>query len=189
MITPREKVLFTAAFDPKWKVYHLLKVLLGLVASIIGILVVPFWVLGLGQWYCRRYFERLECVLCERSLVIGRGIYFRVEKTIPLDKIQDMTLIEGPLLKTFGLCQLKVETAGQSAAQSGGSEANLIGIVEARQLRDRVLDQRDAVTGIGAGEPRAERRQAAGAEADLLTAIRDSLQRIEALVSRGLDER
>ena len=189
MTTPREKVLFRAEFDAKWKAYHLVKVLLGLIGSIVGLVVVPFWILGVGQWYCRRYFERLECLLCDRSLVIGRGLYVRVEKTIPLDKIQDLTLVEGPLLKAFGLCRLKVETAGQSS-QSGGSEVDLIGIVEARSLRDRVLDQRDAVTGIGgaaASDPRP--KPETGGDPNLLAAIRDSLQRIEALVAQGLERR
>ena len=48
------------------------------------------WTVGWGQWYARRSFEMLRCELHERTLVVKRGILFRVEKTIPLDKIQDL---------------------------------------------------------------------------------------------------
>ena len=96
MTTPREEVLFEAAFDPKWKTYFLLRILALMVVTIIGIFLVPFWLLGWGQWYGKRYYDTLKCTLCERSLVIGRGIFFRKERTIPLDKIQDLTLLEGP---------------------------------------------------------------------------------------------
>jgi len=185
MPTPRERVLLQAEFDPKWKTYFFLKNLLILIATIGGIIFVPFWVLGLGQWYCRRYFESLKCTLCERSLIVAKGIYFKRERTIPLDKIQDLMLIEGPLLDRFGLCQLHVETAGQSSAAQGGSEADLVGIFEARKLRDRVLDQRDLVTGSAvASDPSVKVKDDEGlADKSVLVEIRDSLGRIEKLIA------
>ena len=180
MTTPREEVLFEAAFDPKWKTYFLLRILALMVVTIIGIFLVPFWLLGWGQWYGKRYYDTLKCTLCERSLVIGRGIFFRKERTIPLDKIQDLTLLEGPLLNMFGICQLSVETAGQNMSQ-GGSEANLVGIVDARAFRDRVLDQRDLVTGqVTPTDPAAP---AASTDSGVLIEIRDSLGRIEELLA------
>lgn len=179
----REKVLFEAKFDPKWKVYFFIRILGLMIVTILGIVLVPFWLLGWGQWYCRRYFASLKCVLCERSLVIGRGIYFRRERTIPLDKIQDLTLLEGPLLDRFGLCQLNVETAGQNVSQ-GGAEASLVGIVDARNVRDRVLDQRDLITGRG-DSPKAIPEAGADLQTGaVLVEIRDSLGRIEKILAR-----
>jgi putative membrane protein len=182
MTEPREKVIFEAAFDPKWKTYFFLRIFFFMVITVVGVVLVPFWLLGWGQWYCKRYFESLKCVLHERSLVIGRGIYFKRERTIPLDKIQDLTLIEGPLLDAFGICQLTVETAGQNMSQ-GGSEANLVGIVEARALRDRVLDQRDHLAGLSEAPAKAaEPSDTARGRTELLAEIRDSLGRIEHLL-------
>ncbi len=158
----RDAVLYEAEFDEKWKTYWFLQIVLILLATVAGIAVLPFWFLGWGAWYCRRYYENLRCTLFERSLVVGRGIFFRVEKTIPLDKIQDMTLREGPLLKQFGLLSLGIETAGQSSPQ-GASEAKLVGIKNARAFRDRVLDQRDALAAGDAGRSAARpESQAAG---------------------------
>jgi putative membrane protein len=148
----RERILRRAEFDEKWKTYWFLQITLIFLATVIGIVLVPFWLLGWGVWYCRRYYEHLHCTLYERSLVVGRGIFFRVEKTIPLDKIQDLTLREGPLLKLFGLLSLGIETAGQSSPQ-GSSEAKLVGIKDARAFRDRVLDQRDALAAGDRGKP------------------------------------
>lgn len=37
---------------------------------------------------------------------------------MPLENIQDVTFIEGPLLKKFHLATLKFETAGHSAGQA-----------------------------------------------------------------------
>lgn len=190
MEEPREMVVCAAEFDRKWKTYFFLKSLLVLIATILGILVAPFWALGFGQWYGRRYFEGLRCVLHERSLVVSRGIYFREERTIPLDKIQDLTLIDGPLLKRFGLSQLKVETASQNASPHGGSEADLVGIVDARAFRDRVLDQRDLLAGFGAAaRVGSESSSEHGRNENVLLEIRDSLGRIEKLLASGRSAR
>jgi putative membrane protein len=160
MHTERERILYRAEFDEKWKTYWFLQIVIIFLATVVGIVLIPFWLLGWGVWYCRRYFDNLNCFLGERSLMVGRGVLFRVEKTIPLDKIQDMTLREGPLLKYFGLLQLQIETAGQGSAQ-GTSEAKLIGIKNARDFRDRVLDQRDALV-AGVTAPVAVAAPAAG---------------------------
>ena len=182
MKTPREKVLFEAEFDPKWKTYFFIRILFFMIVTIAGIVLVPFWLLGWGQWYCKRYFENMHCTLCKGSLVIGRGIFFKRERTIPLDKIQDLTLVEGPLLKKFGLCQLKAETAGQS--QEGAAEADLIGIVDARGLRNRVLDQRDLVTGrVGPVGAPTKAASVESSDTGVLVEIRDSLGRIEKLLA------
>ncbi len=152
MASKREEILCRAEFDEKWKTYWFLQIMLICLATVVGIVLVPFWLLGWGAWYCRRYYENLHCTLYERSLLVRRGIFFRVEKTIPLDKIQDLTLREGPLLKAFGLLTLKIETAGQSGSP-GESEAKLVGIKNARAFRDRVLDQRDALAAGDRGTP------------------------------------
>ena len=144
MTNGRDKVLYRAEFDERWKTYWFFQILIAFLITVIGIPLIPFWILGWGLWYTRRAFDSLHCDLGERSLMVGQGVYFRVEKTIPLDKIQDLTLREGPLLKAFGLLQLQIETAGQSGAQTA-SEAKLVGIKNAREFRDRVLDQRDAL--------------------------------------------
>jgi putative membrane protein len=167
MRTEREKILYRAEFDEKWKAYWFLQMLLIFLVTVAGIVLIPFWLAGWGAWYCRRYFDNLHCFLGERSLMVGRGIFFRVEKTIPLDKIQDMTLREGPLLKHFGLLTLQIETAGQGSTQ-GASEAKLVGIKKAREFRDQVLDQRDALA-VGPAAPAAVEPAAAGPAPSLAT--------------------
>ncbi|MFQ5552073.1 MAG: PH domain-containing protein, partial [Gemmatimonadales bacterium] len=154
-----EQLLESARFDPKLRTYWFLQVVLIFVATIAGIALLPIWMLGWGQWYVRRTYEALQCELHERSLVVRRGIFFKVEKTIPLDKIQDLTVREGPLLRALGLRSLKIETAGQGTP--GQSEADLVGIVDPLEFRNRVMDQKDLMTGVspvpaggdGGGQP------------------------------------
>ena len=144
--------------------------------TVIGIVILPIWLLGLGQWYVRRSFEAMKCDLHERTLVVKRGIFFKVEKTIPLDKIQDLTVKEGPLLRALGLRSLKIETAGQGTP--GASEADLVGIVNPLDFRDEVLRQRDSMSAVPVSRPGTDEGTIGTVE--LLTEIRDLLSQIAA---------
>lgn len=71
-----------------------------------------------------KYFDfRLYRV--EDSLEYERGLLNRSEGSIPLEKIQKLTIEENPLKRFFGYSTLKIETAGYSAEQSmqQGAEA------------------------------------------------------------------
>ena len=168
-------VLAQAAFNRKVRTYWLLSGALVCVASIVGILLLPFWFL-IGTYVTERYLKHLSCVLTERSLKVGRGIFVRMEKTVPLDKITDLALIEGPIMRMFDLQAVKVETAGQS---SGGALIQLVGIVNAREFRDTVLRQRDAVASLAQSGPPESGAMPAVSDDALLREIRDTLVRIE----------
>jgi len=128
------------SFNPILKTYIFVYVAFVLFCTIIGIPLMIIWLCGFGQWYSRHYYEKLECEFKERALRFQKGIILNIEKTIPLENIQDLTFIEGPLLRKFNLSILKVETAGQSKDNS--NEMKLIGIVDAHLFRDKVLEQR-----------------------------------------------
>ncbi len=163
-------VLCTARFNPLVRTYLLWYVAFFLLVSIIGIPLLPFWLLGVGQWWSRHYFEKLECELTERALRFRKGILVQAEKTVPLENIQDVTFIEGPVLRHFQLSILKFETAGQSQGQAHDME--LIGIIDAQALRQQMLHQRQVLlAGRNAAPP-------TNSTDVLLTEIRDALREI-----------
>jgi membrane protein YdbS with pleckstrin-like domain len=182
-------------FDPKLRMYLTLFVLLAFAVSIIGIPLIPF-ALPFAIWWARRYYARLGCTLTDRALILRKGILFRKEMTIPLDRIQDVSLREGPLLRALGLSTLRVETAGHSTPQ-GKSEAELLGVVDVRSFRDRLLEERDRVAGLLPGRAPAARSEGPTPGAQpmggpggggtlrneaTLGEIRDTLRRIEELL-------
>lgn len=85
-------VLFKAEFNKLVKPYMMLYVSSIFLASVIGIILLPFWFLGLGQWWSQHYYDKLECELIEKAIRFKKGILVQVEKTIPLENIQDVIL-------------------------------------------------------------------------------------------------
>ncbi len=166
-----------AEFNPLVRPYMVLYVTWVLLLTVVFSPLIVIWVLGLGQWWAGHYYRRLRCELDDRHLNFRKGILFQVEKTIPLENIQDVTFIEGPLMRRFNLSVLRIETAGQSPGQAHNMQ--LVGIIDAHRVRDEILRRREL-----ARRPSTEAGIAAGDDRSLqaLHAIRERLDEIAALL-------
>lgn len=136
-----QNIVQKADFNPKITTYILLVVGFFLTISVMGIPLLLIWFLGLGQLMSKRYYKSLECTLTKKHLTFKKGVLFKVEKTIPLENIQDLTFLENPLLNYLNLKILKIETAGNSNPR--GSDMKLIGIGNAPDFKDKVMFQRE----------------------------------------------
>jgi len=173
-------VLLEADFDPKVKSYWIWQPMLAMILAIVTIPLAILYAI-IARSFIDRYLANMRCALTERTLVIKRGIWNKTESTIPLDKITDLQLFQGPVMRYFGLHGFKVETAGQSSP-TGGSLVNIIGIVDTKAFRSAVLEQRDRMNAGAAAIPVAQVPALGVGDlqpTELLTEIRDSLQRIE----------
>ncbi|TFH24441.1 MAG: PH domain-containing protein [Bacteroidia bacterium] len=170
-------IIKQAEFNPRIRKYILHVVAFYLFISVAGIPLILLWYVGIGQYISRRYYEHLACSLTDSHLEFKKGVLFRVEKTIPLENIQDITFIDNPFLRWFDLRILKIETAGSS--NPTGSDMKLIGIVDTPAFKKQVLEQRTvirnkALTMMGGGTGSGDEESI-----KLLKEIRDLLQDIK----------
>lgn len=166
------KIISKGEFNSVLRIYILFYVGFILITTIIGIPLAIIWFCGVGQWYSRHYFDKLECTLTDKNLKFKKGIIVQFEKTIPLENIQDMSFIEGPLLRHFNLCVLKIETAGGS--MHNANLMSLIGIKDAPGFRLKVLEQRTLL----------KNTQGNHDNQNVLVDIKESLLRIEGLLKK-----
>ena len=152
-----------------------------MLSTVAGALLIPFWLL-FSLWYYPEYLRRLSARLTTQAVEIRKGVFFRKESTIPLNRITDVRLHDGPIMRHYGPPRsCSVETAGQ-AGQNAGSEGDLIGIIDAPAMRDAILRQRQVVL---SGEETPAVAPAAAGDSQLLTEIRDILARIEGRLPAG----
>lgn len=73
----------------------------------------------------------------ESELTVGSGLLFRTVTTVPMGRIQSVTLSEGPILRRYGLAELDIKTA----AGLGGATLPGLPREEAQRLRARLMDR------------------------------------------------
>ncbi len=176
-------ILLDAEFDPRVKSYWVWAPVMLLTVLIVTIPIAILYAI-IARSFTGRYLANIHCTLTERTLDIKKGIWNKTESTIPLEKITDLQLFQGPIMRYFGIHGFKVETAGQTS-EPGGALVNLVGIIDTKGFRKAVLDQRDKMHSGAGSMPAMPITQSPAAvtgdpkTAQLLTEIRDSLHRIE----------
>ena len=154
----------------------------GLVVLSLFIVTIPLAML-LGVIYklvLDRVVGAWSAELTTQSLIVRKGVWNKVERTIPLEKITDLSVAQGPIMRYCGIDRIGVETAGQTGGQNGAPLINLLGVVDSASFRASVLAQRDELAGR-ATPTVADDRSAT----DHLVEISETLRRIEAILERN----
>ena len=176
----KAKILREGEIDRAVKKYWLLATPIIFACTIVLIPLIPVYIIIAG-FFVDRYLDNIQCTLTERNLIIKKGILNKTESTVPLEKITDLQMFQGPIMRHFGIKGFRVETAGQSSGP-GGHLVNMIGLVDTDGFRDAVLEQRDYLQDAKPNRSQ-ESTPASPAASDELTAIardiRDALARIE----------
>jgi len=82
------------------------------------------------------------------QIVIARGLIRRTRRSIPAQRIQDVSIKQGPLSRLIGLAEVRIETGG-GAADEGKLDS--VSLSEAYRLREVLRGIRTGVTTAGAG--------------------------------------
>jgi len=176
-----ELALKTASFNPKVKSYWITLGVITCLVCLVGIPLIP--IVALIIWIVAgRMLKAMSANLLERKLVVKRGV-FKEEKSIPLEKITDVGLSQGPLMRLFGLYRLSFETAGQSGH---GALVSLLGVVNASEFREAILTQKDNLT---SDQPAQSNNDEPQSQVELIRSLTYSVKNIEQMLVNLLDER
>lgn len=174
--------LKSATFDNKVKQYWMCLAAIFSLFPVVTIVLLPV-VLLLVWLVAGRVLAAMSADLLERKLVVKRGILFKEEKSIPLEKITDVGLSQGPLMRMFGLYRLSFETAGQSGH---GALVSLLGVVDASEFREAILTQKDNLT---AEQPVQAKQDEPPSQVELIRSLTYSVKNIEQMLVTLLDEK
>ena len=115
----------------------------------------------------KKQYELMSGALTDRSINMRMGWLFKKQQNIPLDKLTDVSIHEGPILNAFGVVRMQFETAG-------AAPFILTAVKNSDQFRDLVLQQRASLVS-------APQQSAPSDDSnDVLVEIRDILQQINA---------
>ena len=94
------------------------------------------------QWLCPQQANNLRYRLEGDTLRVDGGVFFLFRKSIPLERITDVALVQGPILRFFNIWALSIQTAG-----SPHPEAALYGVREPEKVRELILARRKGIDG------------------------------------------
>ena len=166
------EVITSAEFKTSVIIYSWILTNIALLTTVIGILVMLLWI-PFGWFVHLKQFQNTSCQLTERGIKIRKGWIFKAQQNIPLDKLTDISIHEGPILNIFGIVRISIETAG-------ATPFTLVGLNKSTtsQFRDIVMKQRDLQSGSQIVNVKGEQSN------DVLIEIRDILTQINAKLSR-----
>lgn len=95
----------------------------------------------LGPWLPRQQAAALRYWVEGSTLRIDQGVFFLKRQAIPLVRVTDFTLVQGPLQRWCGIWGLQVQTAGMGG--QARPEATLLGLSDPHGVRDELLRVRD----------------------------------------------
>jgi membrane protein YdbS with pleckstrin-like domain len=143
--------------------------------------------------YDMRYY-----IVTDRSLRVREGAVVVKEKTITYANVQNLRVVQGPLMRLFGIWHLMVDTAGGGGAAAEAKQGpslhsvKVAGIAHAHQVRDQILGHlRQRGLGAGLGDLDDHDERAAGplaanpAVLDALRALKTATAGLRETVERS----
>ncbi len=161
--------IMAVEFDRKIITYWWIMANFGLLMTMVGVILMPIWI-PFGWFVHKKQYEHMSGALTDRSINMRMGWLFKKQQNIPLDKLTDVSIHEGPILTAFGVVRMQFETAG-------AAPFILTGVKNSDEFRDLVLQQRDSMS------PIPQQSTSPAVSSDVLVEIRDILQEINANLS------
>jgi putative membrane protein len=113
-----------------------------LIGGIAGVTAVGLFL----QWW--RFSYRVG----DDALRIDSGILSRNHRTIPFDRVADVSLTQGPLQRLFGVAKVTLETGGGSGTSGEEGVLGAVALSRAEALREHVRARRMRVRGAASPE-------------------------------------
>jgi len=121
-------------------------------------------------WWIPLYYGTMVYRLTATEITWRRGVWFRQTGIVPYNRITNIDIMQGPLMRMLSISTLRIQTAGYSSQSMAKAGISLQGIQDAEALREMILEfvrgNRPVATESDAGI------QAGGAMAALLSEVK-----------------
>jgi membrane protein YdbS with pleckstrin-like domain len=85
------------------------------------------------------YYRSVVYHLSRTEMTWKRGVWFRGTGIVPYNRITNVDIVQGPLMRVFGISDLRIQTAGYSAQAQ--AEIRIQGVEEPEDVRELIMAQ------------------------------------------------
>ncbi len=144
----------------------------GIVALIIALPTIVAIVFAF--YWIPRYYESIVYRLTVTEITWQRGVWFQQTGIVPYNRITNVDIVQGPLMRFFSFSAVRVQTAGYSA--QARAEIVLDGVADPRDLQEKIMDFVRMTGSVAAGLEEGPAPLAADTIVEELRAIRQLLE-------------
>jgi len=138
---------------------------------------------GFTVLWAHLYFDTVIYNLNETEIAWRRGVWFRQTGIVPYNRITNVDIVQGPVMRFFGISDLRIQTAGYSAKAT--AEIRLNGIADPTPLRDVIMGyvrERPPVAAVTGGAGSVQERSSASPGGMESGAVLGELREIKAIL-------
>jgi membrane protein YdbS with pleckstrin-like domain len=107
--------------------------------SALAVIIIIFGLLAFsGGLWAYLYYDTVRYLLTPTEMTWGRGVLWKQTGIVPYNRITNVDIVQGPVMRVFGISDLRIQTAGYSASQM--AEIKLQGIRDPEPLRAVIMD-------------------------------------------------
>jgi len=85
------------------------------------------------------YYKSVVYHLNVTEMTWRRGVFFRKTGIVPYNRITNVDIVQGPVMRVFGIYHLKIETAGGGASKNS-AEIQIEGVENPEPIRQLIMD-------------------------------------------------
>jgi membrane protein YdbS with pleckstrin-like domain len=116
----------------------------GLVAGLLVLAVVLFALV-----WIRKFHASLVYTFTPHDISWNRGVWWRQTSIVPYNRITNIDILQGPLMRRLGLTTMRIQTAGYSAPSGQISEMRIYGVDDPQGLENFLSERVKALAPAG----------------------------------------
>ena len=106
-----------------------------------GLLVIAVIISSLSLIYFGAFYKTLEYTIDKDSILLKKGVFWKIRTTVPYHKITNIDITQGPIERLYGFSTIHIQTAGTSGGRQSGMPAELVmyGIRDFEATKDIIM--------------------------------------------------
>lgn len=111
-------------------------------AVTVALLFLLLVVVGFTAFWIQKYYSSITYILTNDEIIVEKGVWWKRKSFVPYNRITNISVVQGPIARHFGLGTVRVQTAGFSSGGSAGvrvAEAVILGVKNFEEIRNIIM--------------------------------------------------
>ena len=111
-------------------------------AVTVALLFLLLVVVGFTAFWIQKYYSSITYILTNDEIIVEKGVWWKRKSFVPYNRITNISVVQGPIARHFGLGTVRVQTAGFSGGGSAGvrvAEAVIVGVKNFEEIRNIIM--------------------------------------------------